>query len=74
MKVSLAGSTKAINYVYPELKNDLNDLKNSKLKKELTLEKAIERNKLIIEKYKSVMSDNSVNKLKFSQNSRLTLI
>ena len=64
MKVSLAGSTKAINYVYPELKNDLNDLKNSKLKKELTLEKAIERNKLIIEKYNSVMSDNSVNKLK----------
>jgi hypothetical protein len=64
LKVSLTGSTKAINYVYPELKNDLNDLKNSKLKKELTLEKAIERNKLIIEKYNSVMSDNSVNKLK----------
>jgi hypothetical protein len=64
LSVSLSGSTKAINYVYPNLKNDLDEIEKSKLQKEEFLNKVIERNKIIIEKYNKVISYNSIIKLK----------
>lgn len=71
LKVSLSGSTRAISYVYPNLNNVLTDIESSKLEEESALVKAkleeenilvkaIERNKALIEKYRSTISDNSI--------------
>ena len=60
LKVSLSGSTRAISYVYPNLNSVLTDIESSKLEEENILVKAIERNKALIEKYRSTISDNSI--------------
>jgi hypothetical protein len=60
LKLSLSGSTRAINYVFPSLNSFLSDIENSKLEEENTLVKAIARNKALIEKYRSTISDNSI--------------